>query len=167
MNSTSHSEKQKRRVSPYIVLLLLLFSNNIFAKKKMYKITIDEKNVNFSGKPRSAMAINNSIPGPVLKFKEGDIAEIHVTNKMEVETSVHWHGLLLPNYQDGVPYLTTPPIKPGETLVYTFPLKHSGTYWYHSHTRLQEQRGVYGSIIVEPKKRNLKYDHDLVLVLSD
>ena len=135
--------------------------------KKIYKLVIDEKLVNFSGASREAMAINGSVPGPTLKFVEGDIAEIHVTNKMDIQTSVHWHGLILPNFQDGVPYLTTPPIRPGKTFVYKFPIKHSGTYWYHSHTGLQEQRGIYGSIIIEPKKKNVQYDRDLVLVLSD
>jgi len=86
---------------------------------------------------------------------------------MSVETSVHWHGLLIPNYYDGVPYLTTPPIRPGKTFKYEFPLKQSGTYWYHGHTGLQEQIGVYGSIIIEPKVKKLAYDKDLVLVFSD
>ena len=86
---------------------------------------------------------------------------------MNVETSVHWHGLLLPNVQDGVPYLTTPPILPGKTQKYEFPIIHSGTYWYHSHTMLQEQSGVYGSIVIKPKNQILEYDRELVLVLSD
>lgn len=86
---------------------------------------------------------------------------------MKVETSVHWHGLLLPNFQDGVPYLTTPPIKPGETFTYRFPIRQAGTYWYHSHTMLQEQKGVYGSIVIEPKVKKYDYDRELVLVFSD
>ena len=83
------------------------------------------------------------------------------------ETSIHWHGIILPNFQDGVPYLTTPPIKPKTTFTYRFPLKHSGTYWYHSHTGLQEQIGVYGGIVVHPKKQTIEYDKEIVLVLSD
>lgn len=86
---------------------------------------------------------------------------------MSEETSVHWHGLLLPNFYDGVPYLTTPPVEPGHTLKYEFPIKHSGTYWYHSHTMLQEQSGVFGSIVIKPKEQTLKYDKELVLMLSD
>lgn len=157
-----------RLTSIVVILSLILVSNVSLAQKKVvYNLIIDEKTINYSGEDRVAMAVNDSIPGPTLKFKEGDLAEIHVTNKMAVETSVHWHGLILPNYQDGVPYLTTPPILPGETLVYEFPISHSGTYWYHSHTGLQEQRGVYGSIVIEPKKKTLDYDHNLVLVLSD
>ena len=86
---------------------------------------------------------------------------------MDEETSVHWHGLILPNFYDGVPYLTTPPIEPGGTFQYRIPINQSGTYWYHSHTMLQEQKGVYGSIIIQPKEKTLDYDKDLVVVLSD
>lgn len=132
-----------------------------------YQLSIDKKKVNITGKEVMGMAINGSIPGPTLRFTEGEYAIIYVTNKMDMETSVHWHGLLLPNFHDGVPYLTTPPIAPGKTLKYEFALKQSGTYWYHSHTMLQEQSGVYGSIVIEPKEKTLDYDKDLVLVLSD
>ena len=148
-----------------VFIFSVLISSTGFAKT--YNLLIKEKMVSFSGEERKAMAVNDSIPGPTLTFTEGDTAEINVTNNMDVETSVHWHGLILPNFQDGVPYLTTPPIRPGETFKYSFPITHSGTYWYHSHTGLQEQRGVYGSIVIKPKKQKLKYDRDLVLVLSD
>lgn len=134
---------------------------------KEYTLTIRMEKVHPAGKDVMGMTVNGSIPGPTLRFTEGDSAVIHVTNAMDVETSVHWHGLLLPNFQDGVPYLTTPPIKPGGTLTYHFPLKHAGTYWYHSHTMLQEQSGVYGSIVIEPKEHAQDYDSDLVLVVSD
>lgn len=143
------------------------FSPEIKGDSIIYHLKIDYKMVNLTGKDVTGMVINDGIPGPILRFKEGKHAVIKVTNNMGVETSVHWHGLLLPNYMDGVPYLTTPPIRPGKTLTYDFPLTHSGTYWYHSHTGLQEQRGVYGSIIIEPKEQTLEYDKDLVLVLSD
>ena len=132
-----------------------------------YNLTIDKKMVNITGKEVMGMAINGTIPGTTLHFTEGEYAKIHVTNHMDVETSVHWHGLLLPNFFDGVPYLATPPIEAGETFTYEFALKQSGTYWYHSHTMLQEQSGVYGSIIIEPKEKTLDYDKDLVIVLSD
>ena len=130
-----------------------------------YYLSIDKKMVNITGKEVMGMAINNSIPGTTLRFTEGEYAKIYVTNHMDVETSVHWHGLLLPNFYDGVPYLNTPPIPAGETFTYEFALKQSGTYWYHSHTMLQEQSGVYGSIIIEPKEKNLDYDNDLVIVV--
>ncbi|QNJ99106.1 multicopper oxidase domain-containing protein [Constantimarinum furrinae] len=135
--------------------------------ERVYDLTIEYETVNFTGKDVQAMTINGGIPGPNLEFNEGEFAIINVTNKMNVETSVHWHGLILPNFYDGVPYLTTPPILPGETQQYKFALKQSGTYWYHSHTGLQEQRGVYGSIQINPKETDLEYDKDLVLVLSD
>jgi FtsP/CotA-like multicopper oxidase with cupredoxin domain len=105
-----------------------------------------------------AMTINDAIPGPTLRFREGDVARIYVKNEMDVETSIHWHGILLPNFQDGVPYVTTPPIIPGTTFIYEFPIKHTGTYWYHSHTGLQEQRGIYGSIVIEPEMPSMKTD---------
>ncbi len=159
----------RANVKTLLIFTTILFSTALLAQQKIVKrLQIGEKTVSFSRDTnRSAMAINDSIPGPTLKFKEGDFAEIHVTNTMNVETSIHWHGLILPNYQDGVPYLNSPPIAPGKTHIFEFPLKHSGTYWYHSHTGLQEQLGVYGAIIVEPKQKTIPYDHDLALVLSD
>ncbi|MEP0985687.1 multicopper oxidase domain-containing protein [Ekhidna sp.] len=132
-----------------------------------YTITLKQEMVNKAGKEVKGMTINGSIPGPTLRFTEGEYAVIYVKNEMDVETSVHWHGLLLPNFYDGVPYLTTPPIEPGHTQKYEFPLKQSGTYWYHSHTMLQEQSGVYGSIVIEPKEETIEYDKELVMVLSD
>ena len=132
-----------------------------------YTITLKQEMVNKAGKDVKGMTVNGSIPGPTLRFTEGEQAVIYVKNEMDVETSVHWHGLLLPNFYDGVPYLTTPPIEPGHTQKYEFPLKQSGTYWYHSHTMLQEQSGVYGSIVIQPKEEPLEYDKELVMVLSD
>ncbi|MDC7994145.1 MULTISPECIES: multicopper oxidase domain-containing protein [Flavobacteriaceae] len=134
---------------------------------KEYNLTIEENEMTLAGVTAKGMTINGGIPGPVLEFNEGDLAIINVTNKMDEETSVHWHGLILPNFYDGVPYLTTPPIKPGTTFQYRIPINQSGTYWYHSHTMLQEQSGVYGSIVIQPKEKTLDYDKDLVVVLSD
>ena len=135
--------------------------------EKEYTITIREEKVSKAGREVMGMTINGSIPGPTLSFTEGEYAVIYVKNEMDEETSVHWHGLLLPNFYDGVPYLTTPPIAPGATQKYEFPIKQSGTYWYHSHTMLQEQSGVYGSIVIHPKMERLEYDKELVMVLSD
>ncbi|WP_256867459.1 multicopper oxidase domain-containing protein [Winogradskyella forsetii] len=132
-----------------------------------HTITLREATVNKAGKDVMGMTVNGTIPGPTLEFTEGEYAVIYVKNEMSVETSVHWHGLLLPNFYDGVPYLNTPPIEPGHTQKYEFPIKQSGTYWYHSHTMLQEQSGVYGSIVIQPKEKVLDYDKELVLVLSD
>lgn len=132
-----------------------------------YTLVIKEEKVDKTGKLVNAMTVNGSIPGPTLEFMEGEYAVIYVKNEMSVETSIHWHGLLLPNFFDGVPYLTTPPIKPGTTFKYEFPIRQSGTYWYHSHTMLQEQSGVFGSLLLHPKEKTLDYDHDLILMLSD
>lgn len=134
---------------------------------KEYNLTIEENEITLAGVTANGMTINGGIPGPTLEFNEGDLAIINVTNKMDEETSVHWHGLILPNFYDGVPYLTTPPIKPNTTFQYRIPINQSGTYWYHSHTMLQEQKGVYGSIVIQPKEKTLEYDTDLVVVLSD
>ncbi|QHL87972.1 multicopper oxidase domain-containing protein [Nibribacter ruber] len=152
-----------------LVILLLMFGKEATAQTDtvIYHISISQKNVKIAGKESTGMTINGTIPGPTLRFPEGGYAVIYVKNEMDVETSVHWHGLLLPNFQDGVPYLTTPPIEPGKTLKYEFALRHAGTYWYHSHTGLQEQSGVYGSIVIEPKEKTLDYARDFVVVLSD
>ncbi len=132
-----------------------------------YTLEINQEIVNKAGKDVMGMTINGSIPGPILDFNEGEYAVILVKNNMDVETSIHWHGMLLPNFHDGVPYLTTPPIEPGKTFKYEFAIKQNGTYWYHSHTMLQEQSGVFGSIVIHPKEKTLEYDKELVLILSD
>jgi len=133
-----------------------------------YDLTIARQAVNFTGQPVEALTINGHLPGPTLRFTEGDHAVIRVHNQMDVETSIHWHGILLPNAMDGVPFLTFPPIAPGQTFVYTFDLRQSGTYWYHSHTMLQEQRGLFGAIVIAPKDKGA-FDRlrDHVVVLSD
>ncbi|KAA9341110.1 multicopper oxidase domain-containing protein [Larkinella humicola] len=136
-------------------------------KRVEYDLTIDEQTVNITGKPKQAMTINGGIPGPTMQFTEGDVAVIRVHNKLKTETSLHWHGILLPNKQDGVSYLNTPPIQAGDTYTFEYPLVQSGTYWFHSHTRYQEQVGVYGSIVIQPQQPAYKVDHDLVLLLSD
>ena len=125
-----------------IVSQLLFYISNSYAKTIEYSLEISLQQVNFIGNPATAMTINGSIPGPVLRFTEGDFARIHVTNKMDVDTSIHWHGILVPPEMDGVPYISFPPIAPGKTFTYEFPIRQSGTYWYHSHTSLQER--IYG-----------------------
>ena len=114
-------------------------------------MVIKDTLVDFSGKEKRAIAVNGQIPMPTLTFTEGDTAEIVVHNQLKEGTSLHWHGLYLPNQYDGVPYLTQMPIKPGETFVYRFPIIQSGTHWYHSHSGLQEQIGMYGSLILLKK----------------
>ncbi len=134
-----------------------------------YDLHISEERQSPAGKPVRVLAINGGIPGPTLRFREGDFARIRVHNNLKHETtSTHWHGLLLPNKEDGVPHITTPPIQPGQFHTFQFTLSHSGTYWYHSHTHLQEQSGVYGSIVVEPRGgERIKADREQVLIFSD
>lgn len=148
---------------------LLLACGVTSAATVEYDLHISEQTVSPAGRAVRAFVINGGIPGPTLRFREGDFARIRVHNHLKnKETSTHWHGLLLPNAQDGVPHITTPPILPGQTHTFEFELKHSGTYWYHSHTHLQEQNGVYGSIVVTPRGGEpVKADREQVLVLSD
>ena len=134
--------------------------------KKVYHLQVSQKELNITGKNKKALVINDSLPAPTLVFNRGDKAIIYVKNNLNVETSIHWHGILLPNFEDGVPYLTSPPIQPGKIHKFEFLIdQFPGTYWYHSHTGLQEQEGLYGAFIIkEETKQRLK---DLVLVLSD
>jgi FtsP/CotA-like multicopper oxidase with cupredoxin domain len=131
----------------------------------IYHLYISDTVVNYTGKIKKALAINGSIPAPTLTFTEGDTAEIYVHNTMMMETSIHWHGLILPNRYDGVSYLTTAPIKMGQTHFYTFPIVQNGTYWYHSHTMMQQQSGLYGAIIIH--KKNEPPVKEYTLLLSD
>ena len=131
---------------------MLLFVLTTSAQKVVrYDLYVRDTLVNFTGNPKRAIAVNGQIPMPTLTFTEGDIAEIYVHNEMEEETSLHWHGLFLPNKEDGVPYLTQMPIKPHTVYKYTFPIIQHGTHWYHSHSGLQEQIGMYGSFIINKK----------------
>lgn len=137
------------------------------AKTVEYALTIAEQPIDITGEPVMGMTINGGIPGPTLYYTEGDNARITVHNSMDVSTSIHWHGLLVPPGMDGVPYISFPPIAPGETFVYEYPIRQSGTYWYHSHSNLQEQSGVYGSIVIYPREPDIKADKDYVVLLSD
>lgn len=149
-----------------LIALSFLFFLQITAQKTVhYDLYINDTLANYTGKVKRAISINGQIPAPTLYFTEGDTAEIFVHNVMHHETSIHWHGLLLPNEQDGVPYLTTAPIKPNSTHIYKFPIKQSGTYWYHSHTMLQEQVGMYGAFIIHKKNETKKNEE--VILLSD
>ncbi len=160
----------KQTVYRFIILvaLNLVLIPSSFAGIVEYDLNVNYKTLNVTGKDVKAMSLNDSIPGPTLRFREGDVARIRFHNLMDVPTSVHWHGILLPFRQDGVPYVTNPPIEPGETKEFEFTIKQSGTYWFHSHTGLQEQRGVYGSIVITPKDgERVSSDQDKVIVLSD
>ncbi|WP_018628576.1 multicopper oxidase domain-containing protein [Niabella aurantiaca] len=137
------------------ILLLLLFITAIrqsYAQRiKRYDLYVTDTMVNYSGKHKMAIAVNGQIPMPTLEFTEGDTAEIVVHNRLKEPTALHWHGVFLPNKEDGVPYLTQMPIEPGTTYTYRFPIIQNGTHWYHSHYGFQEQTGMYGSIIFHKK----------------
>ena len=124
--------------------------------------------VNFTGKNRMATAINGSVPGPTLRWREGDRATIRVKNNLAEDSSIHWHGIILPADQDGVPGISFGGIQPGDSFEYQFDLNQSGTYWYHSHSGFQEPTGMYGAIIIDPKEPDpVSYDRDHVVMLSD
>ena len=133
-----------------------------------FDLTIGETLMNFTGAPRIALTVNDSVPAPTLRWREGDSVTLHVTNTLQEDTSIHWHGILLPANMDGVPGLSFNGIRPGETHTYRFTVRQGGTYWYHSHSGFQEQRGVYGALIVEPlKPEPFHYNRDHVVMLSD
>ena len=131
-----------------MAILFLIYTKTEAQKTVRYQLTIKDSLVNFTGKAKRAIAVNGQIPMPTLTFTEGDTAEIVVHNLLNESTSLHWHGLILPNKEDGVPYLTQMPIKPGETFTYRFPIIQNGTHWYHSHSGLQEQIGMYGNFVM-------------------
>ncbi|MCH5688791.1 multicopper oxidase domain-containing protein [Niabella sp. W65] len=133
-------------------VLILLCTQTLFAQKVVhYELYVKDTLVNYAGKQKRAIAVNGQIPMPTLTFTEGDTAEIVVHNLLKENTSLHWHGVFLPNKEDGVPYLTQQPIKPGTTYTYRFPIIQHGTHWYHSHSGLQEQIGMYGSFIMNKR----------------
>lgn len=137
-----------------------------------YDLFINDTIVGYTEKQKRALAINGQIPAPTLHFTEGDTAVIHIHNLMKEETSLHWHGILLPNQFDGVPHLTSAPIMPGMSVTYKFPIVQNGTYWYHSHTGIQEQMGLYGAFIIHKKKDDIHFRHEdhlpeFTLLLSD
>jgi copper resistance protein len=134
-------------------VLILLCTQTLFAQRVVhYELYVKDTLVNYAGKQKRAIAVNGQIPMPTLTFTEGDTAEIVVHNQLKESTSLHWHGVFLPNKEDGVPWLTQKPIAPGTTYTYRFPIIQHGTHWYHSHSGLQEQIGMYGSFIM--KKRS-------------
>ncbi|PWS28481.1 copper oxidase [Pedobacter yonginense] len=141
-------------------------TNSAKPRTVRYDLYIADTTVTYGKKPRRAIAVNGQIPMPTLIFTEGDTAEIYVHNNLDEETSLHWHGLFLPNKEDGVPFLTQMPIKPHTTYIYRFPIVQHGTHWYHSHSKLQEQIGMYGSFIMN--KRNKEWDiPTLPIVISE
>ncbi len=135
---------------------------------KTFNLSIGYTAVNITGTPAIATTINGKLHAPTLKWKEGDDITINVTNNLSEDASIHWHGIIIPTHMDGVPGISFDGIKPGTTFTYKFKVKQSGTFWYHSHSGFQEQTGVHGAIVIEPKVKDpYDYDADFVVALSD
>ncbi|MGY1879834.1 copper resistance system multicopper oxidase [Pseudomonas reactans] len=133
-----------------------------------FDLFIDQSPVNLTGRKRTALTINGSLPGPLLRWREGDTVTLRVNNRLAEPTSIHWHGILLPSNMDGVPGLSFKGIEPGGVFVYQFTVKQHGTYWYHSHSGFQEQQGVYGPLVIDPREPEpYTYQRDYVVMLSD
>jgi len=133
-----------------------------------FDLTIAETRVNYTGTPHMATTINGSLPGPTLRMREGDTVTIRVTNRLAVDTSIHWHGIILPYQMDGVPGISFRGIAPGETFTYQFKVAQSGTYWYHSHSGMQEQTGMFGTIVIDPARGDsIRADREYIVQFSD
>ncbi len=133
-----------------------------------FDLTLGDTPMNFSGRLRPTTSVNGSVPAPTLRWREGTTVTLRVHNRLPTSSSIHWHGIILPFNMDGVPGISFPGIPAGETFTYRFPIRQSGTYWYHSHTRFQEQTGLYGAIIIEPQAGEpIRTDRDHVILLSD
>lgn len=133
-----------------------------------FDLRIGESPIDITGRARTALTINGTMPGPVLRWKEGDTVTMRVTNALDDDTSIHWHGLILPANMDGVPGLSFAGIHPGTTYEYRFPVRQHGTYWYHSHSGFQEQQGVYAPLVIEAREPEpFQYDREHVVMLTD
>lgn len=160
MTLVSTGSAAKTRPSP-------IENSNILTGNEFF-LDIGYTPVNFTGKKAVATTVNGQIPAPTLVWEEGETVTLHVTNRLKKMSSIHWHGIILPSGMDGVPGLSFDGIAPGETFTYRFKVQQHGTYWYHSHSGFQEQTGVYGAIIIKPKKKEpFRYDRDYAVVLSD
>jgi len=147
----------------------LSHARNGFGEVSGETINLDIRNHHFTTGARSghAFAVNGSVPGPLIRLREGQNVQLNVTNHLEQDSSIHWHGLLLPFQFDGVPGVSFPGIAPGETFSYEFPIRQNGTYWWHSHSGLQEQAGHYGPLVIDAAEPDPRYDRDLVVLLSE
>ena len=138
-----------------------------FLRGNQFDLTIGYQQVNYTGVPGMATTVNGSLPSPTLVWKEGERVSLRVKNTLAEDSSIHWHGIILPTGMDGVPGMSFAGIKPGETFEYSFDVKQSGTYWYHSHSGFQEMTGMYGALIIEPREEKHRADQDYVVELSD
>jgi CopA family copper-resistance protein len=146
----------------------LAVKGGAFLSGEEIALTVANSAFEIGGRSGHAVTVNGSLPAPVIRLREGQNVRISVANRLDEDTSIHWHGLILPFQMDGVPGISFPGIRPGETFVYEFPIRQSGTYWYHSHSGLQEQQGHYGPIVIDPAGADpVAYDREHVIVLSD
>ncbi|MCT8988082.1 copper resistance system multicopper oxidase [Shewanella phaeophyticola] len=184
MTQTTNSELNNSRrrfvfgASAMLALMSTPFPKNAFANAlsqslsqlsgKVFDLSIDYKMVNFTGKSARATVVNQLLPAPLLRWKEGETVTLRVKNNLDQDSSIHWHGIILPTEMDGVPGFSFDGIKPGETFEYQFTVQQSGTYWYHSHSGYQEQTGLFGAIVIDPATPDpVIYDRDYVIMLSD
>lgn len=152
----------------FMFAIMLVGISNAFADEHNINLTVSYKTVNFSGNTKKAIAVNNEIPAPTLRFKQGDHVTINVHNNLDKGTAIHWHGILVPWQMDGVEGVSQKVIAPGGVFHYKFTLEQSGTYWYHAHANTQEQDGLYGAFIIQPQsKPEYKYTKEYVVVMSD
>jgi CopA family copper-resistance protein len=164
----SRNKKVVTTLAMRILLLLTGWAMGSLAYGGEYRLDIAEKTVNFTGRARQAITINGSVPGKTLRWREGEEVVLPVTNRLGEPTSIHWHGIVLPAGMDGVPGMSFAGIAPGETFTYRFPVRQSGTYWYHSHSAFQEQSGMYAPIVIAPARPEpYRYERDYVVMFSD
>lgn len=158
----------RQLIKNLIIIIGALSFSNAFASHQTINLVVSYKTVYFAGKAKKAIAVNNQIPAPTLHFKKGDHITINVYNRLDQETAIHWHGMLVPWQMDGVLGVSQKGIPPGGVFHYQFSLEQAGTYWYHAHAGLQEQQGLYGALLIDPLEHpSYSYTKDWVVVLSD
>lgn len=149
------------------LIVAAMFVPNEPPRADTYHLTISEHKIELIGAEQAAILADASLPAPTLHWREGEIVTLEVENRLHETTSLHWHGIILPYEMDGVPGISFPGIAPGETFTYRFPVKQSGTYWYHGHSGLQEQQGLFGALIIDSAEPMHRVDRDIVILLSD
>ncbi|MEE9425484.1 MAG: copper resistance system multicopper oxidase [Methylococcales bacterium] len=159
------SSNYRKTVACLLILSIILIQQSAIASD--YFLDIAKQPVNLIGKPQTAILVNGQLPGPTLRWQEGEWVNLHVTNHLDEQSSIHWHGMILPYQMDGVPGISFAGIKPGETFIYRFQVNQSGTYWYHGHSGLQEQMGLFGALIIDPADDSKPEKIDYVVLLSD
>ncbi|WAR43204.1 copper resistance system multicopper oxidase [Methylomonas rapida] len=156
-----------RSVCNRLILLLGFLVASHWSLADTYRLAINENIIDLIGQPQSAILANDGLPAPTLHWREGENVTLEVTNNLKEQTSIHWHGIVLPYDMDGVPGISFDGIAPGQTFSYRFPIKQSGTYWYHGHSGMQEQQGLFGAIVIDPAAETLHADRDYIVMLSD